>query len=62
MYWAGVGEAFGVANIGLVEHLLSLLDDLNGHAVVQHFRSQQGDTAVMVFVVVPGKKALAKGS
>ena len=26
--WSGVGEAFGVASIGRVEHLLSLLDDL----------------------------------
>lgn len=28
MLWPGVGEAFGVTNIGFVEHILSLLDDL----------------------------------
>ena len=57
-----MGEAFRVTNIGLVEHVLSLLDDLCGHAVMEHIRCQQRDSAVMVFVVVPGKKALAKGT
>ena len=28
---------------------------------MQHFRGQQGDAAVMMFVVVPGKELLAKG-
>jgi len=31
-------------------------------SVVQHFRGQQGDPAVMMFVVVPGKERLAKGT
>ena len=60
--WACVGEAFRVANIGLVEHVLSLLDDLCGHAVMEHIRCQQGDSAVMVFMVIPGEESLAKGA
>ncbi len=55
-----MGEAFGVASIGRVENLLPLLDDLPGHAVMQHLRRQQGDAAVMMLMVVPGKERLAK--
>jgi hypothetical protein len=62
VHWSGVGEAFRVAGIGRIQHLLSLLDDLFSHAVVQHLRGQQGDPAVMMFVVVPGKELLAKGT
>ena len=60
--WSGVGEAFRVSRIGRVEHLLPLLDHHASHAVVQHFRGQQGDPAVMMFVVVPGKELQAKGT
>ena len=60
--WSGVGEAFRVAGIGRIEHLLPLLDHHDSHAVVQHFRGQQGDPAVMMFVVVPAKERLAKGT
>jgi len=62
VFWPGVGEAFRVAGIGLVEHVLPLLDDLPGHAVMQRVRRQQRDSAVMVLVVVSGEKALAKGA
>lgn len=58
----GVGEAFGVTSIGCVEHVLSLLDDLCGHAVMEHIWCQQRDSAVMMFVVVPREKALAKSA
>ena len=62
MLWANADESFGVADIGLVKHVLSLLDDLCGHAVMKHIRCHQRDSAVMVFVVVPGKKPLTKGA
>jgi hypothetical protein len=62
MLGAGADEALGVSGIGLVEHFLSLLDELFGPAVVQYIGCQQGDSAVMALVVVPRKKALAKGS
>src|SRR5271168_4116283 len=62
MLGARADEALGVAGIGLVEHLLSLLDDLFGPAVMQHIGCQKCDSAVMVLVVVPGEKALAKGA
>ena len=62
MLGAGADEAFRVAGIGLVEYLLSLLDDLSSHAVMQHIGRQKGDSAVMVLVVVPREKALAKGA
>jgi hypothetical protein len=41
---------------------LPLLDYLSGDSVVQHLRGQQGDPAVMMFVVAPGKELLAKGT
>src|ERR1019366_6223664 len=56
---SGVGEAFWIARIGLVKHLLPLFDDLPGSAIMQHFRSQQGDPAVVVILVVPREKSLA---
>ena len=62
MLGPGMGESFRIARIGLVEHLLSLLDDLLSPAVMEHFRSQQRDSAVMVFVVIPREKALTKGA
>jgi len=62
VHWSGVGEAFRIAGIGGVEHLLPLLDYLSGDSVVQHLRGQQGDPAVMMFVVAPGKELLAKGT
>ena len=62
MLWSGVGEAFGVAVIGRVEHLLPLLDHLASNSVVQHLRGQQGDPAVMMLVVVPGEELLAEGT
>jgi hypothetical protein len=46
----------------LVEHLSSLLEDLFHAAVMQHIRCQRCDSAVMVLVVVPRDKALAKGA
>lgn len=52
-------EAFRYAGIGLVEHHLLLADHLPGHAVMQHFRGQQSDAAVMVLLVVPGEESLA---
>ena len=60
MLWSSMWEAFGVASIGRVENLLPLFDDLPGHAVMQHLRRQQGDSAVMMLMVVPGKERLAK--
>ena len=62
MLGPGVGEAFRVAGIGRIKHLLPLLDHHASHAIVQHFRGQQGDPAVMMFVVVPGKERLAKST
>ena len=62
MLWPGVGEAFRVTGIGRIEHLLPLADNISSHSVVQHFRGQQGDPAVMMFVVVPGKERQAKGT
>jgi hypothetical protein len=32
----GANEAFQVAGIGLVEHVLSLLDDHQGHALMEN--------------------------
>src|ERR1039457_6900990 len=60
VHWPCVGESFRVAIVGLVEHALSPLDDLRGHAVMEHIGCQQRDSAVMVFVVIPREKALAK--
>ena len=60
MLGAGVGEAFWVVSKGCVEDQLSLLDDVPSHAAVQHLRGQQGDPAVMVFLVIPGKERLSK--
>jgi len=57
-----VGEAFRVAIIGYVEHLLSVFDDLGGHAVMQRFRGEQGDAAVMMLAVVPSEELPAKGA
>jgi len=57
-----MGEAFGVASKGGVENLLPVLDDLPDHVVMQHLRSEQGDPAVVMLVVVPGKELLAKGT
>jgi hypothetical protein len=62
MLGARADEAFRVAGIGLVEHILSLLDDPFSCAVMQHIGCQQCDSAVMVLVVVPREKALAKGA
>ena len=62
MLWSGVGEAFRIADIGRIEHLLALLDHHATHAIVQHFRGQQGDPAVMMFVVVLGKERLAQST
>lgn len=58
MRWPGVGEAFRIAGVGGVEHLFPLFDYIS---VVQHLRSQQGNPAVM-FVVVPSKERVAKGT
>ena len=60
MFGASLGEAFGIASKGYVENLLSLFDDLPGHAVVQYLRCQKCDSVVMMFVVVPGKEFLPK--
>ena len=62
MLWPGVGEPFRVALIGLVQYLLPLLDDLARHAVMQHVRGQQGDSAMVMILVVPRKELLAKGA
>jgi hypothetical protein len=62
MLWAGADESLRVTKIGVVEHVLSLLDDLCGHAVMEHIRSQQRDSAVVVFVVIPREKALTKST
>ena len=62
MLWSGSDEAFRGTKIGLVEDVLSLLDDLWCHAVMEHVRRQQSDSAVMVFVVVPREEALTKNA
>jgi hypothetical protein len=54
-----MSEAFGVAGIGRIKHLLSQADYFPSHAIVQHLRGQQGDHAVMVILVVPREKVLA---
>jgi hypothetical protein len=59
MLWSGVSEPFGVASLGRVQSQLSLLDDLCGPAIMQHFGSEQGDPAVVVLLVVPRGKCLA---
>jgi hypothetical protein len=60
MLGARADEAFRVAGIGLVEHVLSLLDDLFGPAVMQRIGCQKCDSAVMVLVVVPAEKLWQK--
>ena len=60
--WSGVCEAFRVAFVGRIEHLLPLLYHDASQTVVQHFRGQQRDPAVMMFSVVPSKKLLAKSA
>ena len=62
MLRSGVGEAFRVARIGRIEHLLALADHLRSHSVVQHLRCQHGDAAVMMLLVVPGKEGLGEGT
>ena len=37
-----------------------MVEDLGGESVVNHLRREQSDAAVVVFEVVPMKKALAK--
>ena len=59
MLWSGVSEPFRVASICRVQSQLSLLDDLSGPAIMEHFRSKQGDPGVVVLLVVPGEKSLA---
>ncbi len=51
-----------MAGEGVVEHLLALLDDLAGQAVMQHLRGQQGDAAVVMLAVVPGEELPAEGA
>jgi len=62
MIRTGADESFRVADIGLVEHVLSLLNDLWCHSVMHHIRCQQLDSTVMVVVVVPGKETLVNAS
>ncbi len=53
-------EAFRVADIRLVQHLLTLFDNFFCLTVVQRLRGEQGDAAVMVVLVVPREELLAK--
>ena len=39
-----------------------MVEDLGGKSVVNHLRREQSDTAVVVFEIVPVKKALAKSA
>src|SRR4051812_35926317 len=55
--WVGANESFRVADIGLVERVLSLLDDLCGRTVMEHLRRQQRDSVVMVFAVISREKS-----
>ena len=59
MHWSGVSEPFGVASIRCIQSELSLFDDFFGPAIMQHFRSKQGDPAVVVLLVVPREESLA---
>ncbi len=58
----GPDKAFRVAGIGAVQYLLALLDDILGQAVVQRFRGQRGDAAVVVLAVIAEEKLLAEGA
>ena len=61
MPWTDANESFRIEDIGVLEEVLSLLDDLRCHAVVQHIRCQQRDFT-MCSGLYPGEKALAKGT
>jgi hypothetical protein len=59
MPWTDANESFRIEDIGVLEEVLSLLDDLRCHAVVQHIRCQKRDF-YHVFGVIPGRKGSGK--
>ena len=56
----GPHESFRISSIGLGEDVLPAPNYLLSPAVMQHFRCQQTDAAVMVLDVVPGEEVLAE--
>jgi hypothetical protein len=55
-------KAFGMGLKSGGQDLLALLGDDLGLARVHHGGGQEANAAMMMFLVVPGKKLLAKGS
>jgi hypothetical protein len=47
---------------GCGQDLLALTEDRGSQAIVNHVRCQQGDAAVVAFVVVPMEEGLAMGA
>jgi hypothetical protein len=56
------GESFGIAGPGGVQDLLACNGCRARVSVVDGCRGVQADADVVVFVVVPGEKAVAEGS
>ena len=55
-------EAFGMLLEGFGEDALPVVQDLGGKPVLDQVRCQQGDAAVVVFVVVPVEEDVAMGA